>query len=104
MSEMYNVGTERDAYLDAFLQAARTAVPSDLAQWQGVLETLDVDTVSDVEAHATATVRFRGRRYQYRRRVWPADHPPRVRAGLFATILVERLLTTQPTDDDPVIL
>lgn len=104
MSEMYNVGTERDAYLDAFLQAARTAVPSDLAQWQGVLETLDVEAVSDAEAHATATVRFRGRRYRYRRRVWPADHPARVRAGLFATILVERLLTTQPTDDDPVIL
>lgn len=100
---MYNVGTERDAYLEAFLQAASTAVTGDLAAWQGTLETLEVDTDSD-DAYATATVRFRGRQYQYRRRIWPADHPPRVRAGLFATILVERLHTTRPTGADPVIL
>jgi hypothetical protein len=100
---MYNVGTERDAYLDAFLQAARTAVTGDLAPFQGTLEDLDVATDSD-HAYATATVRFRDRQYQYRRRIWPADHPARVRAGLFATVLVERLLTTRPTGIDPVIL
>lgn len=96
---MYNVGTERDAYLETFLQAARTAVTGDLAAFEGTLETLDVETVSSDEAHATATVRFRGRGYQYRRQIWPADHPARVKAGLFATILVERMLTTPVAAD-----
>ena len=100
---MYNVGTGRDAYVDAFLQAARTAVTGDLAPWQGTLETLDVDTDSE-DAYATATVLFRGRRYRYRRRIWPADHPARVRAGLFATILVERLLTTPVAEHSDIVM
>jgi hypothetical protein len=90
---------ERDAYVAAFLLAARPTVAGDLAGWAGTLEALEVEyeqSADDRAAYATATVRFRGRRYRYRRRIWPADHPAGFKAGLYATFLTERLLTRPP--------
>ncbi|MEV0158234.1 hypothetical protein AB0H57_31730 [Micromonospora sp. NPDC050686] len=93
---------DRDAYVDAFVRAARQAVAGDLADWTATLETLEVEyepAAGADSAYATATLRFRGRRYRYRRRIWPADHPALSKAGLYATLLTERLLTRSPSGE-----
>jgi hypothetical protein len=94
---MNAVPSERDSHLAAFLRAARQEVPSDLARWHATLEALDAADAPDDEAYAVATVNFHGRHYRYRRRVWPPTHPPPAQAALYATTLVERLLTVAPT-------
>jgi hypothetical protein len=91
--------TDRDEYLAAFMRSARPAAAGDLADWAGTLESLDLEYETLAEAshvYAVATAWFRGRRYRYRRRIWPADHPAPLKAALYATTLTERLLTTPP--------
>ena len=100
---MSDLPADRDAYVDVFVRAARHAVVGDLADWAGTLETLEVEyepASGARAAYATATVRFRDHRYSYRRRIWPADHPAPLKAGLYATMLTERLLT-RPSSGAP---
>ncbi|GII26419.1 hypothetical protein [Planosporangium mesophilum] len=94
---MSTEAADRDAYVDAFLRLARDAVAGDLATWDGALETLEVDYETAGGAHAVALVRFRGRSYRYRRRIWPPDHPAALKAAIYATALLEDLLTRPPT-------
>ncbi|MFL6142829.1 MAG: hypothetical protein ACJ72N_13315 [Labedaea sp.] len=94
--------TKRDSYVRTFLQAARPVIVDDLARWAASLETLDIDYATDTPAYATATVRFRGRRFTYRQQIWPTDHPAALRAALYSTTLTERLLTKPPpAESDP---
>jgi hypothetical protein len=90
---------DRAGYVAAFLAVAHPAVVGDLADWAATLESLEIEHAAD-RAYATATVGFRGRRYRYRRAIWPPDHPPDLKAGLYATTLTERLLTRRPDEAD----
>ncbi|HEY0636398.1 MAG TPA: hypothetical protein VGD67_02020 [Pseudonocardiaceae bacterium] len=83
-------------YLAELLAAARAAITEGLAAWGGGLEHMQVD-----DTHLTATVHFRGTRYSFRRRVWPPDHPPGLKASLLATSIEERLLTGRHPPPDP---
>lgn len=96
---MNGVLGEREEFLAAFLRVARQEVPADLARWHATLERLDAadGTGDGAEAYAVAVVSYRKRHYRYRRRVWPASHAPSAQASLYATTLVERLLSVAPT-------
>jgi hypothetical protein len=94
---MNAVAADRASHLAAFLRAARQEVPSDLARWHATLDSLDTSDAPGGEAYAVATVTFRNRHYRYERRVWPSTEPAPVQAGLYATTLLERLLTAAAT-------
>jgi hypothetical protein len=97
---MHAAPDDRAGYVAAFLAAAYPAIVGDLADWAATLEALEIEHAPG-RVYATATVGFRGRRYRYRRGVWPPGHPPGLKAGLYATMLTERLLTHQPTATEP---
>ncbi|MEU6662528.1 hypothetical protein [Streptomyces sp. NPDC046821] len=91
-------------YADEFLGYASRAV-RDLCERRGCeLESLTwevttgatggtVGATGGTVVAATAVVLFRGHRCVYRRRVWPPNHPAPTRAGIYATLLEECLLT-----------
>ena len=83
-------------YLAEVVAAVRAAVAEGVGAWGGELEDVRAD-----ETHLTATVRFRGGRFSFRRQVWPPDHPARLKASLLATSLEERLLTGRHPPPDP---
>lgn len=67
------------------------------ARRNGQLESLEAEhVVSEGDlpmVHATAVVAFRDHRFSYLRSIWPPSHPPATQAGIYATMLEERLLT-----------
>lgn len=73
---------DHESYVAEFVRAARPAVADGLAAWGGELDDLRAD---EDAVHVTATVRFRGHRFAFRRRVWPPDHPVGLKASLYAT-------------------
>lgn len=80
-----------------FLRSAREAV-QDLCDRRGcTLESFAEETVPGAAGGVVVTVttvaRFWGRRCVFRRRIWPPDHPAVAQAGIYATVLEERLLT-----------
>jgi hypothetical protein len=87
---------ERTSYVEEFLRLARASIRDGLGAWGGELERLHVDSTGlggSRITHVTAFVRFRGRRFAFRRRVWPPNHPVKLTVTLYATSLEERLLT-----------
>jgi hypothetical protein len=84
-------------YVEEFLRQAGAALDDLFARRGGQLETLEaVRSVEDdalLTIHAFAAVSFQGSRFSYRRRIWPPNHPPTTQAGIYATMLEERLLT-----------
>lgn len=109
-------GAEQDRaeYVRRFVLLARTEVADLLTRYGGRLDDFGVDglgsdglgSAGDTTVHAEAVLTFRGRRFRYRRRVWPNDHPFPLSVSLYVTHLQERLLTrTPPTDAaEPVTL
>ncbi|WP_030542943.1 hypothetical protein [Streptomyces albus] len=88
-------------YAEAFLRAARPALETFLVCRGARLESLDIEYLTEdgdeenaVRAVcAVAAVTFRGRRFSYRRGIWPPAHPAPTTAAIYATVLEERLLT-----------
>lgn len=90
-------------YVEEFLRRAEPALDDLFARRGGQLENLAaVRAVGEgglLTIHAIAVVSFRGCRFSYRRRIWPPSHPPATQAGIYATMLEERLLTrAHPAD------
>ncbi|MBQ0985982.1 hypothetical protein KBZ10_15935 [Streptomyces sp. F63] len=88
-------------YAEAFLRAARPAL-EDFPVCRGArLDSLDAEYLRDGETEkadvravsAMAVVIFRGRRSSFRRGIWPPARPASTSAGIYATVLEERLLT-----------
>jgi hypothetical protein len=80
-----------EAYLADFDEAVRDAL-ADLSRRREV--ELDEPTLHPGETvDAQVNGQFRGRRFEYRRRIWPAQHSGAMQAGLFVTFLEEALLT-----------
>ncbi|MDO0913064.1 hypothetical protein QQM39_20070 [Streptomyces sp. DT2A-34] len=88
---------EPQEYTDVFLRSAHQAVLDLCDRRGGEFESLTGEAVSDaadnVGVAATAVVLFRGRRYVFRRGIWPPSHPATTQAAIYATVLEERLLT-----------
>ncbi|MDI3390198.1 hypothetical protein QIS99_28995 [Streptomyces sp. B-S-A8] len=90
-------------YVEEFLRRAEPALDDLFARRGGQLENLAaVRAVGEdglLTIHAITVVTFRGGRFSYRRRIWPPSHPPATQAGIYATMLEERLLTrAHPAD------
>lgn len=95
----------RQAFLAQFLNKARGELDFLVQRRGGHIDRFGVDEGSAV--HAQTIITFHGRRYRYRRQVWPSPHPAGLQADLYATYLEERLLTAPITDSptqDEVIL
>ncbi|MBQ0985975.1 hypothetical protein KBZ10_15900 [Streptomyces sp. F63] len=88
-------------YAEAFLRAAAPALESFPVCRGARLESLDIEYLTEdgdeegvIRAVcAVAAVTFRGRRFSYRRGIWPPAHPAPTSAVIYATVLEERLLT-----------
>jgi hypothetical protein len=84
-------------YTDVFLRSALRAV-QDLCERRGSeLESLTCEAVpgaaGDAVVAATTVVIYHGRRYIFRRGIWPPSHPAATRAAIYASVLEERLMT-----------
>jgi hypothetical protein len=83
---------DRTGYLRQFADAAAREL-ADLAARRAV-QIARPRLSGDGAVHAETMVTFRGRRFSYRRKVWPSEHCAAFQAGLYATFLEEKLLTT----------
>jgi hypothetical protein len=84
-------------YRDAFLRSARRAVLDVCERRAAGLTSLTCDVVraatGETAVAATTVVLFRGRRCVFRRGIWPPSHPAVTAAGIYASVLEERLMT-----------
>lgn len=93
---------ERVLYVAEFLRAAWGGVNSMFTQPPCQVESFGVDGHATV--HATTVGQYLGKRWRFRRQIWPPAHPAMLTAQLYTTSLEERLNTKDlHLGDDAVI-
>jgi hypothetical protein len=91
---------ERVRYLAEFLRPAWGGVNTMFTDPQCRIESFTVDG-EDV-AYAETVGQYRGRRWRFRRQIWPSSHPPLLAAQLYTTSLEERLNTRELSPEGDV--
>lgn len=108
---LIQVPESRDEYVRQFARLARAGLAQLLADPRlprlpgGRLE--DFRLSGDTSVAAEATIAYRGRRFRYRRHIWPPDFPLEIKVALYVTHLQEMLLTGRypgETGQDPTTL
>lgn len=96
---------DRTGYVAEFLRVAWGGLNHVFTVPPSRVESFGVDGGDTV--HATVVVSYRGRRFGYRRQIWPSGHPPLLQAQLYTTFLEERLNTRPapaPDASEPIEL